>query len=136
MRYEIHFDGDIQGEALRRLLRDRFGIDPAAVFVGDLAQRPVTVRPPVAVLTASETGGEFPMALLGDQELAERSGLAELDLARALCQGLGVRALVDDGTPHPDRWVLINRDGSLQTVIVDEDAADDGELRIAYVEPG
>lgn len=101
MRYEIHFDGDIPGDALRRLLRDRFGIDPAAVFVGDLAQRPVTGQRPVAVLTASETGGEFRTVLLGDQELAAQSRLAERDLARVLCQGLGVRALVDDGTPTP-----------------------------------
>ncbi len=55
-------------------------------------------------------------------------GVSELEFTRRLCGTLGVRALIDPGTPYPDRWVLVTRDGSHGWVHTDED----GSLRIEY----
>jgi len=58
--------------------------------------------------------------------------MSELELARVLSTALGLQALVDDGTQHPDRWVLVARDGTHGRVITDEDAAAAGDLRVEY----
>ncbi|HEY8455709.1 MAG TPA: hypothetical protein VIL34_08945 [Actinopolymorphaceae bacterium] len=134
MRYLTYFDGPIDSDALRRTLERRFGIPPSAVYVGRLEDRPVTADRPVVVVTLPEGPGGFRWTLMGDRELAEATGLSELDLARVLAHELNLRALVDDGTNHPDRWILVARDGSHGPVIVDEDAANEGDLRIVYAE--
>ena len=134
MRYLIYFDGWVEADALRRALRRRFGIPPSAVYVGRLEDRPVTADRPVVVMTPPEGPGGFGWTLMGDRELAEATGLSELDLARVLTQELNLRALVDDGTKHPDRWILVARDGSHGPVIVDDDAAAGGDLWIDHAE--
>lgn len=134
MRYQIHLDGRVETDALRRALGRRFGIPPSAVYVGRLEDRPVTVERPAVVMTPPDGPGGFGWTLMGDRELAEATGVSELDLARVLAQELNLRALLDDGTTHPDRWILVARDGSHGPVIVDEDAAAVGDLRIDHAE--
>jgi len=134
MRYQIHFDGRVEADVLRRALGRRFGIPPSAVYVGRLEDRPVSADRPVAIVTPPEGPGGFGWTLIGDRELAEATRLSELDLARVLAQELNLRALVDDGTAHPDRWILVASDGSHGPVIVDEDAAAEGDLRIDHAQ--
>lgn len=132
MRYQVRFDDAVTADALSGALGRRFGIPRWAVYVGRLEDRPVTAERPTVIVTPPEGGEGFGWVLMGDQELAEASGLSELDLARFLAEELHLRFLVDDGTPQPDRWILVARDGSYGPVIVDEDAAADGDLRIDH----
>nr|WP_228532702.1 hypothetical protein [Micromonospora sp. ANENR4] len=74
----------------------------------------------------------FGWILTGDTELADATGLREHDFAVTLARAFGVRALVDDGGIHPDRWVLVSADGSSGRVLTDCDAAADGDLRIVH----
>jgi len=132
MLYEIRFDDEVHAAGLYRILGQRFGIAPAAIYVGRLEDRPITADRPVVVVTPPEDDEGFGWILTGDAELAEQTQLTELELAKILATGLGVRALVDDGTRHPDRWYLVARDGSYGRVITNEDSADEGDLRIQH----
>lgn len=67
-----------------------------------------------------------------DTELADAAGQGERELAATLARTFGVRALVDDGSIHPDRWLLISTEGSSGRVLTDEDAAADGDLRVVH----
>lgn len=84
------------------------------------------------MLTPPDDDEEFGWILTGDRELADATGQNERDLAVTLARTFGVRALVDDGSVHPDRWLLVSSDGSSGRVIVDEDAAADGDLRVVH----
>ncbi|MCZ7429517.1 hypothetical protein O7607_27535 [Micromonospora sp. WMMA1949] len=84
------------------------------------------------MLTPPDGDEGFGWILTGDTELAAATGLREHDLAVALARAVGVRALVDDGGIHPDRWVLVSADGSSGRVLTDPDAAADGDLRIVH----
>ncbi|MFG2050859.1 hypothetical protein ACGFIW_25925 [Micromonospora sp. NPDC048935] len=55
-----------------------------------------------------------------------------MELAVTLARAFRVRAVVDDGSLHPDRWRLVRTDGSSGLVLTDEDAAADGSLRIVH----
>jgi hypothetical protein len=134
MRYQVRFDNAVMADALGRALGRRFGIPQWAIYVGRLEDRPVSAEQPAVIVTPPEGREGFGWILMGDQELAEASRLSELDLARFLAEELNLRCLVDDGTPDPDRWILVARDGSYGPVIVDEDAAADGDLRIDHAQ--
>lgn len=84
------------------------------------------------MLTPPDDDEEFGWILTGDRELADATGQNERDLAVTLARTFGVRALVDHGSVHPDRWLLVSSDGSSGRVIVDEDAAADGDLRVVH----
>lgn len=134
MRYQLRFDGTVTTDALGRALGRRFGIPQWTIYVGRLEDRPMTAEKPTVIVTPPEGGEHFGWILMGDQELAEASQLSELDLARFLAEQLNVRCLVDDGTSDPDRWILVSRDGSYGPVVVDEDAAAEGDLRIDHAQ--
>jgi hypothetical protein len=87
---------------------------------------------PAVLLEAGEPGLGYSSILYCYAEFVGPLGLSELDLARFLTPRLGRRCLVDDGTQHPDRWVLVATDGSYGTVITDEDTAENGDLRIDH----
>ncbi|MEU5964222.1 hypothetical protein ABZ777_23710 [Micromonospora parva] len=61
---------------------------------------------------------EFGWILTGDTDLADATGQGGRELAITLARAFGVRALVDDG--------------SSGRVIIDEDAAADGHLRVVH----
>ncbi|GAA4562724.1 hypothetical protein GCM10023176_05060 [Micromonospora coerulea] len=130
MRYEIHFEDELPAEALRRFLHQDYGIAPEAVYVGRIEDRSADDPRPVAMLTPPDEDEGFGWILTGDIELADATGQNERDLAATLARTFGVRALVDDGSIHPDRWLLVSTDGSSGRVIIDEDAAADGDLRV------
>lgn len=134
MRYQFRLDSMVTADALGRMLGRRFDIPQWTIYVGRLEDRPTTAGPPTVAVTPPEGEEGFGWILMGDHELAEASGLSELDLARVLAAELNVRCLVDDGTRNPDRWILVARDGSYGPVIVDEDAATEGDLRIDHAE--
>ncbi|MFJ8204256.1 hypothetical protein [Micromonospora chalcea] len=132
MRYRIHFDADLPADVLRRFLLTEYGIAPEAVYVGRVEDRAVDDPRPVAMLIPPDGGEGFGWILTGDAGLAAATGLREHDLAVSLARAVGVRALVDDGSIHPDRWLLVSTDGSSGRVLTDEDAAADGDLRIVH----
>ncbi|MEU4791463.1 hypothetical protein AB0F95_17340 [Micromonospora tulbaghiae] len=131
MRYQIHFDAELPADALRRFLLTEYGVAPEAVYVGRIEDRAVDDPRPAAMLTPPDEDEGFGWILTGDTELADATGLREHDLAVTLARAFGVRALVDDGGVHPDRWVLVSADGSSGRVLTDSDAAD-GDLRIVH----
>lgn len=132
MRYEIRFDDETSLEDLRQALRARFGVNPDTVRMGPWMAGPDT-RPPVAMLIPPEDAAAgFAWILVADEDLANACHLGERDLARTLAVDLEHRCLVDDGTTQPDRWILIAHDGSFGAVIVDEDAAAEGDLRVLH----
>ncbi|KAB1908455.1 hypothetical protein F8279_07235 [Micromonospora sp. AMSO1212t] len=102
------------------------------MYVGRIEDRAVDDPRPVAMLTPPDGDEGFGWILTGDAELADATGLREHDLAVTLARAFGVRALVDDGGIHPDRWVLVSADGSSGRVLTDSDAAADGDLRIVH----
>ncbi|MET7673110.1 hypothetical protein [Micromonospora luteifusca] len=53
-------------------------------------------------------------------------------MAVTLARTFGVRALVDDGSIYPNRWLLVSTDGSSGRVLIDEDSAADGSLRVVH----
>ena len=132
MRYRIHFDAELPADALRRFLLTEYGIAPETVYVGRIEDRAVDDPRPVAMLTPPDGDERFGWILTGDAELATATGLRERDLAVTLARAFGVRALVDEGSVHPDRWVLVSVDGSSGRVLTDPDAAADGDLRIVH----
>lgn len=132
MRYQIRFERELSADALRRCLSEDFGIPPDAVYVGRTEDRAVDGPRPVAMLNPPDEGEGFGWILTGDAELADATGQGERELAATLARTFGVRALVDDGSIHPDRWLLVSIDGSSGRVITDEDAAADGDLRIVH----
>ncbi|MET8280295.1 hypothetical protein [Micromonospora sp. NPDC005174] len=130
--YQIHFERELPAAALRRLLSEEYGISPDGVYVGRIVDREVDDPRPVAMLNPPDDDEEFGWILTGDTELADATGQGERELAAALAKTFGVRALVDDGSIHPDRWLLVSTDGSSGRVVTDEDAAADGDLRIVH----
>ncbi|MET8044900.1 hypothetical protein ABZU25_29055 [Micromonospora sp. NPDC005215] len=132
MRYQIHFERELPAEALRRFLREVYGIAPDAVYVGRIADRAVDDPRPVVMLNPPDEDEEFGWILTGDNELADATGQDERELAENLARTFGVRAFVDDGGIYPDRWVLVSADGSSGRVLTDEDAAADGHLRVVH----
>ncbi|MFI7575902.1 hypothetical protein [Micromonospora sp. NPDC049497] len=132
MRYEIHFENELPAEALRRFLYQEYGITPEALYVGRIEDRAVDDPRPVAMLIPPDEDEGFGWILTGDTELADATAQNERDLAVTLARTFGVRALVDDGSIHPDRWLLVSTDGSSGRVTIDEDAAADGDLRVVH----
>ncbi|EWM63802.1 MULTISPECIES: hypothetical protein [unclassified Micromonospora] len=132
MRYWIHFEAELPADALRRFLLTEYGVAPESVYVGRVEDRAVDDPRPVAMLTPPDADEGFGWILTGDTELAAATDHGERDLAVTLAREFGVRALVDDGGIHPDRWVLVSVDGSSGRVLTDEDAAADGDLRIVH----
>ncbi|MEU7712841.1 hypothetical protein AB0M37_23375 [Micromonospora chalcea] len=132
MRYRIHVDGELPADALRAFLLREYGVVPEAVYVGRIEDRAVDDPRPVAMLTPPDEDEGFGWILTGDIELLDATGQGERDLAVTLARTFGVRALVDDGSIHPDRWLLVSTDGSSGRVLTDEDAAADGDLRIVH----
>lgn len=132
MQYQIHFEGELPADALRRFLHQEYGVAPEAVYVGRIEDRAADDPRPVAMLTPPDEDEGFGWILTGDTELLDATGQGERDLAVTLARTFGVRALVDDGSIHPDRWLLVSTDGSSGRVLTDEDAAADGDLRIVH----
>ncbi|MGC4880398.1 hypothetical protein ACLQ26_29505 [Micromonospora sp. DT43] len=132
MRYQIHFEKELPVAGLRRFLSEEYRISPDAVYVGRIEDRTVNDPRPVAMLNPPDGDEAFGWILTGDTELADATGQGEREVAAALARTFGVRALVDDGTIHPDRWLLVSTDGSSGRVVTDEDAAADGDLRIVH----
>ncbi|WP_406070331.1 hypothetical protein [Micromonospora sp. NBC_01638] len=132
MRYQIHFQGELPADALRRFLSEEFGVSPDAVYVGRIEDRAVDDPRPVAMLNPPDNDEEFGWILTGDTELADATGQGERELAATLARTFGVRALADYGSIYPDRWVLVSTDGSSGRVLTDEDAAADGHLRVVH----
>ncbi|MEU7588687.1 hypothetical protein AB0A95_20620 [Micromonospora sp. NPDC049230] len=132
MVYQIQFEKEIPAAALRQFLQDRYGIAPGQIYVGRIADRSVDDPRPVAMFTPPDHDEEFAWVLIGDTELAEATGQDEVELAVTLARAFGVRAVVDDGSPYPDRWRLVSTGGSSGLVRTDEDAAAEGSLRIVH----
>lgn len=132
MVYYIQFEDELPAVDLRRFLKESYGIAPEAIYVGRIRDRSADDPRPVAMFTPPDDGEEFGWMLIGDTELADATGQGERELAAALTRAFGVRALVDDGSLFPDTWLLVSTDGSSGRVLVDEDAAADGDLRIVH----
>ncbi|MFG3555931.1 hypothetical protein ACGGAQ_16275 [Micromonospora sp. NPDC047557] len=132
MIYQIQFEREIPPAALRTFLKESYGIAPEAVYVGRIADRSPDDPRPVAMFTPPDDDEQFGWTLIGDTELADVTGQGELDLAIALARAFRVRAVVDDGSVYPDRWLLVSTDGSSGRVLTDEDAAAVGYLRIVH----
>ncbi|MFC0007779.1 hypothetical protein [Micromonospora siamensis] len=128
MLYEIHFEEELPAQRLRQVLRERYGIRPQDVYCGRIEDRSPGEPRPVVMCTPPREGESFGWLLIGDRELFEATGQDEWELATALAPVFGVRALVDDHSSHPDRWILVAADGSSGLVLTDEE----GELRIRY----
>jgi hypothetical protein len=132
LRYQIHFEKELPAAALRRFLSEDYGISPDAVYIGRIEDRAVDDPRPIVMLNPPDEDEGFGWILTGDTELADATGQGERELAATLARTFGVRALVDDGSIHPDRWLLVSTDGSSGRVVTDEDAAADGDLRVVH----
>lgn len=118
MDYGIYFDRDTPAGALREALCTVYGVAPELVYAGPADRLNAHPGPdPIALITPA--GGRFGHELSAGERLAEVTGASELELAVALCRAAGARALVDDGTPAPDYWILVARDGSHGRVLTD-----------------
>ena len=128
MSYGIYFENAAPAEALRQALQSVYGIPSDLVYLGryeDLKQH----RGPDPVALITPIGGDFGHELSGGDRLAELTGVTELELARTLARIVRTRALVDDGGPAPDYWILVAADGTYGRVQTDPESDD---LAILY----
>ncbi|MDG4781949.1 hypothetical protein O7614_20025 [Micromonospora sp. WMMD961] len=132
LRYQIHFEKELSAAALRRFLNEDYGISPDAVYIGRIEDRAVDDPRPVVMFNPPDEDEGFGWILTGDTELVDATGQGERELAATLARTFGVRALVDDGSIHPDRWLLVSTDGSSGRVVTDDYAAADGDLRVVH----
>ena len=128
MSYGIYFENAAPAEALRHALQSVYGIPSDLIYLGpyeDLKQH----RGPDPVALITPAGGDFGHELSGGDRLAELTGVTELELARSLARIVRTRALVDDGSPAPDYWILVAADGTYGRVQTDPESDD---LAILY----
>jgi hypothetical protein len=125
VRYVIYLHGGTPAEALRQALHSVYGVPPSAVSLG--------CSGPDAVVVIAPVGGQFSHELRAGDDLADLTHATQLELAQALCRTTGTRALVDDGTPGADSWILVTADGSRGRVRTDPDV--DGLVVLYAVEP-
>jgi hypothetical protein len=132
MSYGIYFDSDTPAEALRQALHAVYDIAPALVYVGP--HEGLNDHPgPDPVVLITPAGGQFGHELSAGDRLAEMTGATELELAQAVCRVTPSRALLDDGSPAPDQWLLVTGDGSYGRVQTDPDS--DGLTILYALEP-
>jgi len=133
MNYGIYFDSDTPAEALRQALHAVYNIAPSLVYVGPYDGLNDHPGPdPVALITPA--GGQFGHELSAGERLAELTGGAtELEVAQAVCRVAPSRALLDDGSPAPDSWLLVTNDGSYGHVQTDPES--DGLVILYALEP-
>jgi hypothetical protein len=128
MTYGIYFDGRASAEMLRQALHTAYGVPLDLVYAGRYERLNDHPGPdPVVLITPS--GGEFAHELSAGDKLQELTTATELELARSLCRIARTRALLDDGGPAPDYWILVAADGSYGLVQTDPDSDD---LAILY----
>ncbi|GAB6902871.1 hypothetical protein [Kineosporia succinea] len=128
--YELAFDGRVDPAGLREALAE-LGVTGERVLLG--ADAPDTrIGDPAVLLEQGDPGRGFSTTLVCYAGFVGPLGMSELQLAQFLSPRLGRRCLVDDGTTHPDRWILVATDASFGKVITDEDAAEEGDLRIDH----
>lgn len=128
--FALAYEGDLDPDLLIRALGE-LDVPAARLLIGDFD--PDAGREGPAVwLKPGQPGIPYSTVLDGHFEGEQPPHRSPLEWARLLTPQLGVRCLVDDGTSHPDRYYLVTPQGGWGTVVVDEDAADEGELRIDH----
>lgn len=134
MDYTIYFDSRTSGEDLCKALVNLFGLAPESIYIGDQdALADYSGPDPIVVIYPGQPEPGFSCELGAGQDLANAAAnISELELAKKLCAAVAVDALIDGGDDNPDVWLLVDKDGNHGTVVIDEDAADDGNLVIAY----
>ena len=128
MTYGIYFDSRVAAEDLRRALRAVYDVPAELVYVGSHAALNNHPGPDPLVLI-TPVPGRFGHELSAGDGLREITKATELELARSICRTAHTRALLDDGSPAPDYWVLVAADGSYGRVQTDPDS---DELAILY----
>lgn len=121
MTYGIYFDSGTPAEAVRQALHAVYNVPLELIYAGpyeDLDDHPGP--DPVALITPAD--GQFGNELSAGEKLHELTRATELDLAQAICRVAHTRALLDDGSPAPDYWFLVAKDGSYGRVETDPDS--------------
>lgn len=133
MSIAILFEASTPPLVVRDALVLLYGLDPGRIAIlprGGLAS--YAGPDPLVLITLPEGASGFELELEAGGEFSAIAGASELEIARRVCDRLGVRALVDDGSIYPNYWCLVTRHGSCGRVFVDPAAADEGELRVLY----
>lgn len=128
MTYGIYFDRETPAEALRQALHTVYNVPLELVYAG--SQEALNDYPgpdPIALITPAD--GQFGHEFSGGEKLRELTNASELELARSICRVTHARALLDDGSPAPDYWVLVAADGSYGRIQTDPDS---NELTVLY----
>src|SRR4051794_10969642 len=128
MTYGIYFDRRTPAEVLRQALHAVYGVPLELIYAGPYQGLNDYPGPDPAVLI-TPTEGQFGHELSAGEKLQTLTKASELELAQAICRVAGTRALLDDGSPAPDYWLLVAADGSHGRVQTDPDS---DELTILY----
>ncbi|MFI5897648.1 hypothetical protein ACIA5D_46930 [Actinoplanes sp. NPDC051513] len=128
MTYGIYFDRKASAEALRQALHAVYGVPLDLVYIGPHEGLNDYPGPdPIALLTPAD--GQFGHELSAGDRLRELTQATELEVAQAVCRVARTRALLDDGGPAPDYWLLVAADGSYGHVQTDPNR---DELTVLY----
>ncbi|BCJ52513.1 hypothetical protein Asp14428_39880 [Actinoplanes sp. NBRC 14428] len=128
MTYGIYFDGSVSADAIRQALHAVYNVPADLVYAGPPEALNDHPGPdPVALITPA--GGQFAHEFSAGDGLRELTGATELELAQGICRVARTRALLDDGSPAPDYWLLVASDGSYGRVQTDPDS---DELTVLY----
>lgn len=131
--YTINFATTVDPFQLAELVTERWGISPAAVYAGAVDGLGTGPQLDVMILTGQSSGSDFDVEFTAGETLAAASGhLTELEMATTLCRALDVQAIVSDGGMAAQCQMLVTSDGWHGRVVVDDNALEEGQLRIAY----
>ena len=130
--YEIHFDSRTPAARIAEVLCHRYDLDPALVYVGDLADYSGPRLTAYVTPATTEVDG-FACVFGAGETLAEAAGhVTELELTTVLCREAGTRAIIPDGGMAGSVWMLVTADGWHGRVVVDDDRLDDGDFVILH----
>lgn len=136
MDYEIHFDSRTAPESIANALVQRYGIPSERILTADQVAFS-SGRWPMALIIPAPAGDEhFACVLEAGDELADAIGhISERELTTVLCRAIGTRAIILDGRPGYDTWLLVGPDGTHHSVTVDKAAVEEGNFVITATSP-
>jgi hypothetical protein len=134
MMWEELYLGRLAGiDEIQIALGKALGIAPGTIrVVDDLAEAPLPHDPATRLLVERYVyPGEFPMRL--SCNVFDVPAVDALTVVRKVCTALQTTCLIGDDSPDDSVWLRVALDGTVERVLVDDEALERDELRVAQV---